>query len=49
MSKPRTTQDTKPEKEEKAQENTPNFEEEESPRKGVLPDDVDFRRGMGCG
>jgi|GEM_PF-5055379 len=49
MPKLKISQDKQPKKEETAQEETPIVEEKEIQQTGVLPDDVDFRRGMGCG
>jgi len=50
MAKPKITKGKEIKKEEAPQKKTPTFEkEEEQERKGILPEDIDFRRGMRCG
>lgn len=49
MPKLKIYQDKQPKKEEATQEEIPNIKEKENQQKGVLPEDIDFRRGMGCG
>ena len=46
MPKPKPTKEKKPQVEKEPQEDA-SIEKEE--QEGVLPDDVNFRRGMGCG
>lgn len=50
MPKPKINKDEEAKKEENLQKGKQIPDEvEEQERKGILPDDVDFKRGMGCG